>query len=155
MYWFNNTYLSAQKFSFSSGMESEIFYYCKGNFYYLNHDFLQTRKPLKFEVITKCIYNIIFLKAGEMEYSKNPFFKIYKLPRWEGSLGENGYIHRKGWVPSLFTWGYHNIIVNQLHFNTKYKVQKKRKKKIKNLQMKWCLLVATETNPVTYSISDF
>ena len=30
-----------------------------------------------------------------------------------GSLQENGYIYMYGWVPSPFTWNYHNI-VNQL-----------------------------------------
>ena len=33
-------------------------------------------------------------------------------------LKENGYILRFGWVPSLFTWNYHNI-VNWLYANTK------------------------------------
>jgi len=34
-------------------------------------------------------------------------------PGWEGSMGENGYIFMYGWVPSLFSWNYDNI-VNQL-----------------------------------------
>ena len=34
-------------------------------------------------------------------------------PGWEGSMGENGYIFMYGWVPSLFSWNYDNII-NQL-----------------------------------------
>ena len=42
-------------------------------------------------------------------------------PGWERSLGENGYMYIYGWVPSLFTWNYHNI-VNQLYPNTKLKV---------------------------------
>ena len=29
---------------------------------------------------------------------------------WESSLGENGYMYIYGWVPSLFTWNYHNIV---------------------------------------------
>ena len=32
---------------------------------------------------------------------------------WEEGLGENGYVYTYGWVPSLFTWNYYNI-VNQL-----------------------------------------
>ena len=32
---------------------------------------------------------------------------------WEGRLGENEYMYMYGWIPSLFTRNYHNI-VNQL-----------------------------------------
>ena len=39
-------------------------------------------------------------------------------PEWEGGLRENGYMYMCGWIPSLFTWNYHNI-VNQLCPNTK------------------------------------
>ena len=39
-------------------------------------------------------------------------------PGWEGSLGQNGYMHIYGWAPSLFIWNYHNI-VNCLYLNTK------------------------------------
>ena len=42
-------------------------------------------------------------------------------PGWEGSLGENGYMCMYGWVPSLSTWNYDNI-VNRLYPNTKYLV---------------------------------
>ena len=28
------------------------------------------------------------------------------MPGWERSLGEYGYVHMYGWVPSLFTWNY-------------------------------------------------
>ena len=31
-------------------------------------------------------------------------------PGWEGSLGGNGYTHMHGWISSLFTWIYHNIV---------------------------------------------
>ena len=36
-----------------------------------------------------------------------------RQPGWEEGLGENGYVYMYGWVPSLFTWNYYNI-VNQL-----------------------------------------
>ena len=36
-------------------------------------------------------------------------------PRWEQFWGE---MDMYGWVPSLFTWNYHNI-VDQLHPKTK------------------------------------
>ena len=42
----------------------------------------------------------------------------------KGGLGENGYMYMYGWVPSLSTWNYHNI-VNRLYLNTK--VQKKKR----------------------------
>ena len=41
-------------------------------------------------------------------------------PGWEGNLEENGCMYMYGWVPSLFTWNYHDI-VNQLYANTKEK----------------------------------
>ena len=44
--------------------------------------------------------------------------------RWEGSLGENGYMYMYGCVPSLFKRNYHNI-VNRPFPNTMLKVQKK------------------------------
>ena len=44
-------------------------------------------------------------------------------PGWEGSLGENGYMHMYGSVPSLFTCNYQNI-VNRLYPNTKLKFLK-------------------------------
>ena len=37
---------------------------------------------------------------------------------WEGSLGKNGYRYMYGWISSLFTWNYHNI-VNWLCTNRK------------------------------------
>ena len=40
-------------------------------------------------------------------------------PGWEGSLGENGYMYMYGWVPSLFTWNFHNI-VNQLSSSVQF-----------------------------------
>ena len=41
-------------------------------------------------------------------------------PGWEGSLGENGCMCMCGWVPSLPTWNYHNI-VNHLYSSIKWK----------------------------------
>ena len=56
-------------------------------------------------------------------------------PGWEGSLGENGYMHTYGWVPSLFTWNSHNI-VNWLYLNTELKVQKNKIKFKRDLKKK-------------------
>ena len=39
-------------------------------------------------------------------------------PGWEQGLGGNRYMYLYGYVPSQFTWNYHNI-VNQLYPNTK------------------------------------
>ena len=50
-------------------------------------------------------------------------------PGGEWALGENRYRSLCGWVPSLFIWNYHNI-VNQLYFSTKYKVEKKKERKL-------------------------
>ena len=39
------------------------------------------------------------------------------------SFRKNGFMYTYGWVPSLFTWNYHNV-VNRLHSNTKKQVRK-------------------------------
>ena len=53
------------------------------------------------------------------------------------SLGENGHMSMYGWVPTLSTWDYCNI-VNQLYPNTKEKVQKvKSKQKPNNQDLLW------------------
>ena len=54
-------------------------------------------------------------------------FSDIRQPRWDGSPGENGYMYMYGWVSSLFTWNRHNI-VNQLNPNTRWKVQKRKKR---------------------------
>lgn len=46
---------------------------------------------------------------------------------WMGQeFVDNGNMYIYGWIPSLFTWHYHNT-VNQLYPNAKQKVQKKKK----------------------------
>ena len=65
-------------------------------------------------------------------------------PGWEGSLGENGYMCMYGWVPSLSTWNYDNI-VNRLYPNTKYLVfffliyfnEQNRQKSISEVLFSW------------------
>ena len=47
---------------------------------------------------------------------------------WERTLYENGYRYMYGWAPSLFTWNYHNTVI-QLYPNTKQKIQQEKKKK--------------------------
>ena len=40
----------------------------------------------------------------------------------KGGLWENGYMYMYGWVPSLFTWNYHNILIGYISIqNTKLK----------------------------------
>ena len=53
-------------------------------------------------------------------------------------LGQNGYKYMYGWVPSLFSWKYHNI-VKQLYPNTKENVQKEKKKKSKWMNLEQTL----------------
>ena len=48
---------------------------------------------------------------------------VMRQPGWEGGLGENGFVYVDGWVPSLFTWNYHDI-VNWLYANATQKVQR-------------------------------
>ena len=60
-------------------------------------------------------------------------------PGWEGSLGENGYMHMYGWVPLLFTWNNHNS-VNCLHTpiqKKKFKIWGKKKEVKKGTKGVW------------------
>ena len=69
------------------------------------------------------MYTLLYLKwmtNKDLLYSTGNSAQCY-APAWMG-LGENGYMYMHGWVPSIFTWNYHNI-VNLLHPNTKQKVQ--------------------------------
>ena len=52
-------------------------------------------------------------------------------PGWERSLGENGYMYMYSWVPLLFTWNCHNIVlISYTSKQNKYYVLKKLKKKV-------------------------
>ena len=82
-------------------------------------------------------------------------------PRWEGSLGKNGYMYMYSWVPSLLTWNYHNIF-NRLYTNTKkslknrlYTNTKKSLKKLKSIFRKtsfcdFCLSLLENVEWETY-----
>ena len=48
--------------------------------------------------------------VNSTEAEHGTLLSIMWQPGWEGSLGENGYMYVYRWVPSLFTWNYHNII---------------------------------------------
>ena len=50
-------------------------------------------------------------------------------PGWEEGLGENGYMYMYGWVPSLFTGNYHNIVLLISYTSIRNKKLKKRKRK--------------------------
>ena len=51
--------------------------------------------------------------------------KVMWWPVWEGSLGENGYMHMYGWVPSLLTWNYHNMLIGYTpKHNKKFSLKK-------------------------------
>ena len=56
----------------------------------------------------------------------NIYTLVFKndILRWEGNLGENGYIYMFRWISLLFPWNYLNT-VNQIYPNTKEKVKKK------------------------------
>ena len=66
------------------------------------------------------MYTVLYLKWITRTYgiAHRTLLSVMWQPGQEGSLGENWYICTYGWVPSLFTWNYHNI-VNWLYFSTK------------------------------------
>ena len=49
-------------------------------------------------------------------------------PGWEGGLGENEFKYMYGWVPSLFTWNFHNIVNQQYPQYKMFLVLKKNNK---------------------------
>ena len=59
-----------------------------------------------------------------------------KLGAIQEGLGENGYMYLYGWVPSLFTGSYHNIVYwlypIQRVFGVKKKIKKKKEKIFRN-----------------------
>ena len=78
------------------------------------------------------IYTLLFLKwitSWDLLYSTWNSAQCYVAAWIWGVLGENGCMYVYGWVPSLFTWDYHNI-VNQVYSDTKEKVQKKKNTKV-------------------------
>lgn len=91
------------------------------------------------------LYTLLYLKRdfGEVMYTLLYFKRITDkdllygtwnsaqgyVPAWqEEGVGERGYRYMYGWVPSLHTENYHNI-VNRLHPNTELKVHKKKENK--------------------------
>ena len=55
------------------------------------------------------MYTLLYLKWTYC-IAHGTLFHVMWQPGWEGSLGENGHMCMYGWVPSLFTWNYHNIV---------------------------------------------
>ena len=53
--------------------------------------------------------------------NKGTLLNVRWHPGWEGSLGKNGYMYMYGWVPLLYTWNYHNIVIS-VYANIKKKV---------------------------------
>ena len=59
------------------------------------------------------MYTLLYLKQiiSKDLHSSGNSVQCYVAPCIEGSLGENGYMHIYGWMPLLFTWKYHNIVI--------------------------------------------
>ena len=69
----------------------------------------------------KVMYTLLYLKwitNKDLLYSTWNSAQCHVAAWMGGGLGENGYMYMYGWVPSPFTWNYHNII-SQLCSNTK------------------------------------
>ena len=69
----------------------------------------------------KVMYTLLYFKwiiNRDLLYSIWNSVQCY-VPAWMGEeFGENGCVYMYGWIPSLFTWNYLNI-VNQLYLNKK------------------------------------
>ena len=55
-------------------------------------------------------YTLLYLKWITNKDLHMKLLNVMWQPGWEGSLGENGYVHMYGRIPFLFTWSYHNIV---------------------------------------------
>ena len=64
--------------------------------------------------------NCIQIPNKDVLYSTGNSSQCYVEAWVRRSLGENGYVYMYGWVPSLLTWNYHNI-VNRLELEYKIK----------------------------------
>ena len=59
------------------------------------------------------MYTLLYLKwiISKDLHSSGNSVQCYVAACIEGSLGENDYMHMYGWIPLLFTWKYHNIVI--------------------------------------------
>ena len=64
------------------------------------------------------VYTLLYLKWIINKDPHGTLLSVMWQPRWEGSLGEIGYMHMYGWVALLCIWSYHNVI-NWLYSNIK------------------------------------
>ena len=81
------------------------------------------------------MYSLLYLKwitNKDLLYSTWNTALCYVAAWMRVSLGENRYMCMYGWVPSLFTWNYYNI-VNWLYPNTKSEGFFLKKKEIMTL----------------------
>ena len=59
------------------------------------------------------MYTLLYLKwitNKDLQYRPWNFAQSYVAAWMGGRFGGNGYMYMYGWVPSLFTWNYHNIV---------------------------------------------
>ena len=68
-------------------------------------------------------------------------FSDIRQPGWDGSPGENGYMYMYGWVSSLFTWNYHNIV--NWFIPKQKKIFKVKKKNV--LHSEWYIAAAVKS----------
>ena len=61
---------------------------------------------------------------GTYSIAHGTLLHVLWQPEWEGSFGEDEYTCMCGWIPSLFTWNYHNggTVVSQLLAVLQYKI---------------------------------
>ena len=75
----------------------------------------------------KKVYSLLYLKwitNKEQLYSTGNSAQCYGAARMWGEFRKNAYMNMYGWVPSVVTWNYPNM-VNWLYSNTKEKIKKK------------------------------
>ena len=73
---------------------------------------------------------INWITSKNLLYSTWNSAQCYVQPEWEGSLGKNRHMCMYGWVPSLFTCKYHNVVNQQYKIiQTQYKIRSFKEKK--------------------------
>ena len=88
------------------------------------------------EWIYGCLLYLKWKTNKDLPFSKRDSAQCYVAAWTGGSLGENGYMNMYDWVPSQFTWNYHNIV------NWLCPIQNKKAflKKCRRLRKEWKII---------------
>ena len=96
-------------------------------------------------------YTLLYFKWITNCIAHGTLLSVTWQPGWEGSLGEDGYMSVYGWVPSLFTWNYHDIISYTPIQNRVYKEKTKKHRAFQKDLCRWTEMLS----PYLYWVRHF